>query len=183
MSEATPEELEHFRDLCTMVGALFITWARLESEMAATLRHFLTYRMRDKHKGLVISSAIYGSMRMKASRDTMKRLATELRYGPKLAGFHEAFFTQIGHIEDLRDKIAHNVVKSADEKLDGHWTVSDLATTRTISKYKTYEFESEALVAATTDLKHAASAELANTSTRALSALLSFLHGSINHRC
>jgi hypothetical protein len=152
MAFKTPEERDKFAELCAAAGGLFLMWAALESELSATLRYVLTRRMRGK-QGLVISSAILGSMRMKHSRDAMKRLVTELGYSQRILDFHESFFAQIGHIGDLRDKLAHHMVRPLNGGLS--WTVSDLAATRSFSNAKLYEFETESVSFAAHDLADA----------------------------
>jgi hypothetical protein len=103
--------------LCKAVGLLFLQWAKLENEMAASLRLHLYRQIRSTSKHGELASAVYGSMRMKASRDTMKRMAQELDYGEKALAFHHAFFMHIGHIEDFRDKLAHWVIDSLMRKM------------------------------------------------------------------
>lgn len=129
-------------------------WAQLESELAALLRHYLTGQFRHSKtlKGLILACAIFGSMRLKSSRDTMKRIATELNFSSNALNFHEAFFTHIAHIEDLRDKLAHHLVRPANETYDGKWIVTDITTTRAVKSFKVYEFETDAVAAAAHDL-------------------------------
>lgn len=142
--------------LCEAVGYLFLQWAMLENEMAASLRNHLQRRMRNREKGYLIACSVYGSMRMKASRDTMKRIITELDCGPKALNFHQKFFAQIGHIEDLRDKLAHQFVVKANKEYDGVWHTADIVTTRSYTNFKVYEFRTEAIVSAAQDLTAAA---------------------------
>jgi hypothetical protein len=152
----TPDETDALVKFYGAVGSLFINWGILEGEMAAALREQLTSQMRNGSKGIVLACSIYGSMRMKTSRDTMKRIAEEFGYGAKALAFHKEFFQHIGHIEDFRDKLAHQAVMRANKVFDNHWRVSDFTTTRTIKSIKIYEFETDAIFDAAEDLRDAA---------------------------
>jgi hypothetical protein len=138
------------------VGLLFLSWAKLENEMAASLRLHLSRQLRTGAKKGEVVSAVYGSMRMKNSRDTMKRLAQELDYGEKCLKWHQEFFTHIGHLEDFRDKLAHQLARPVNATADGQWKVSDIVTTRTWRSVKEYHFDTEAVTACGHDINLAA---------------------------
>lgn len=146
----------HYAELASAVGSLFLQWALLESEMAASLRHHLTKKMRARKQGYIMSCALFGSMRLKASRDTIKRVITELEYGEAALKYHTEFFSQISHIEDLRDRLAHHITIKSNKDYDGIWCACDVVATRSFKNYKIYEFDTETVFLAATDLRIAA---------------------------
>lgn len=145
-----------YREFCTAVGHLFISFGRLEGTLSAILRLHLANNFADhlgQREAVRMSSAIYGSLRFKAARDTLRRLSKAEGVSDDVEKFLDAVFTQVGHIEVLRDKLAHHVVvASADEEAEGYWQVSDQAVTRDLSKIKVYVFDDDAVVAAAFDL-------------------------------
>ena len=147
-----PDPASHYGRLCSAVGLLFLQWSKLETEMAASLRLHLVRQARNKSQAGGLGAAIYGSMRMKASRDTMKRIAQELEYGDKALNWHEGFFSHIGHLETFRDKLAHQLALKANEVEDGWWMVTDLVTSRSYLNTKIYTFETESIELAAQDL-------------------------------
>lgn len=110
-----------------------------------------------EHQSLVLSSAIYGSMRFKASRDTMRRLAAAELAPEGVNKFLDDVFAQVGHIESLRDKIAHQVIVPSVSPGEGFWQVSDQTVTRDLKKLKIYLFDTAAVEAAAADLTTAGS--------------------------
>jgi hypothetical protein len=159
MSVSTDESLnEKYRELCCAVGNLFITFGRLEGTLSAILRLHLANNFAEHlsdHEGVALSGAIYGSMRFKAARDTLRRLAKAEGTTEKTNAFLDDVFGQIGHIENLRDKIAHQtVIPVPDEHAtpDEYWQVSDQTVTRDIKKLKIYVFNTDAIIAAAQDL-------------------------------
>jgi hypothetical protein len=124
--------------------------------MAASLRMHLGRQFRASAKSGELASAIYGSMRMKNSRDTMKRLAQELDYGPKALKWHQDFFAHIGELEEFRDKLAHQVLRPLNKDADGSWKVTDIVTTRTYRNVKEYHFDTAAVMACAHDINLAA---------------------------
>ena len=156
MASVLPQLNDPYGRLCSAVGLVFIQWAKLENEMAASLRAHLQRQGKNSARTYALAAAIYGSMRMKAARDTMKRIAQELDYGEKALAFHEEFFSHIGHIENFRDKLAHQIVSRANAEYDDWWIVTDIVTSRTVRSLKIYEFHTNAIIAAAFDLNLAA---------------------------
>lgn len=119
--------------------------------MAASLRQHFRAQARNTKRAARMAAVVYGSMRMKAARDTMKRIAEAHEYAPKALEFHEAFFSHIGLIESFRDKLAHQTaVEIAGD--EGIWLVTDVVTTRSYKNPKAYQFTAEAILAAAQDL-------------------------------
>jgi hypothetical protein len=150
---STDEKInEQYRQLCTAVGHLFITFARLEGALSAMLRMHLAGKMVGEvdMRTLGLSSAIYGSMRFSTARDTIKRIMTTEKTDAKVQEFVLAVFAHIGHIQTLRDNVAHQQTVPAVE--DGYWQFTDLITTRDISKPKIYLFHPNVVSRAGTDL-------------------------------
>jgi hypothetical protein len=144
--------------LCAAAGGLFLAWAGLENEMAAALRNYMNAQAGNSPKGLALACAVFGSMRMKASRDTMKRIAVEHEFGEAAIAFNDQLFTQIGHIETLRDKLAHQFAFKAHEEEDGWWAVTDLVTSRSMKTLKAYKFHNDSVAAAALDVRDATAA-------------------------
>ncbi|MFB0875341.1 MULTISPECIES: hypothetical protein [unclassified Sphingobium] len=155
----TPEKLRReYQELCLAIGHLFITFARLEGALAAILKLHLADKMGDlaDSERLALSSAIYGGMRFSQSRDTIKRLATTEQVDKRTFDFASAVFSHIGHIQDLRDKIAHQQLVPAYEGSGASWQLVDTMTTRNIREPKVYVFEMESVAYAGDDLNTAA---------------------------
>jgi hypothetical protein len=149
---------EEYRHLCLAVGHLFITFARLEGCLSSILKLHLADAMggmTDKRK-VRLSSAIYGSMRFAAARDTIKRLAAAESVSEQTVTFANSIFAHVGAIQDLRDRIAHHQIVPAFEGAGAYWQVSDQIATRDIRRPKVYVFDSVAVVSAANDLNTAA---------------------------
>ena len=152
---STDNELNaEYRLYCLNVGNLFTEFARLENLLTSALKLHLAFNIGSPEdvSAMRLASAIYGSMRFKASRDTIKRLF-EVEDSPKLrVQFVENIFAQVGHIEAIRDKIAHQMVMPAHSDLGAFWQVSDMVTTRNIQQVKVWVFNTDAVFAAAKDL-------------------------------
>ncbi|MEA3034921.1 MAG: hypothetical protein QOH04_680 [Sphingomonadales bacterium] len=149
----------YYPALCLAIGRLFLAFGMLEVSLAAGLRLHLQRCMAGEvgdNKSLEIAYTVYGSMRLKAARDALKRMLELERLGPQREAFRAAFFAHIGHIEDLRDKLAHQFVEKAWEEDDGNWVVSDSTTSRSPKSIKFYIFQTSAVVCAAADLEIAA---------------------------
>lgn len=148
---------QKYRELCLSVGHLFITFGRFEGTLAAILRLHLAFNLsdRDPTQGVALSSAIYGSMRFKAARDTLRRLSKIEAVKDDVDAFLDHIFSQVGHIESLRDKLAHQTVVAVHPDFltsDGEWQVSDQAATRDIKNLKIYVFSKDVVQKAAHDL-------------------------------
>lgn len=144
-----------YRALCMGVGHLFINFGRWEGALSAMLRLHLAEAagssMGDK-VAISLSSAIYGSMRYKAARDTINRINVVEALDGASSIFLEGVFAQAGHIEGLRDKLAHQAIVPSIDAEHGYWQVSDQTVTRDLKKVKIYTFDVEAVIAAANDL-------------------------------
>jgi hypothetical protein len=148
---------QKYRELCLAVGHLFIIFGRFEGTLAAILRLHLANNLarHDPHASVVLSSAIYGSMRFKAARDTLRRLAKAEGVGTEIDAFLDGIFAQVGHIENLRDKLAHQTIVAVHpDQLtpDGDWQVSDQTVTRDLKNLKIHVFHRETVELAAHDL-------------------------------
>jgi hypothetical protein len=155
----TPEQFRReYQELCLVIGHLFITFARLEGVLAAMLKLHLADKMGDilDIERVAMSSAIYGGMRLTHSRDTIKRLATVENVPTETVDFALAAFAHVGHIQGLRDKIAHQQLVPAYEGSGASWQLVDSITTRNIREPKVYVFDMEAVAFAADDLNTAA---------------------------
>jgi hypothetical protein len=154
-----PEKQSAYDDLCKAVGSLFIRWARLENSLAAGLRLHLAERMPAKNqaerlRNMQTVCAVFGSMRLKDSRDTMKRIATEECYAENVMEHFKLVFAHIGHIGSLRDTLAHQQLKPTETP--GTWHLTNIATTRTVRSALTYQTTTDAIGFASEDLFNAA---------------------------
>lgn len=146
---------DEYRKYCLNVGHLFSGFARLETLLAASLKLHLMRLLDgscDKNRSARLAGAIYGSMRFKASRDAIKRVLKAENAPTELTQYVTDIFIQAGHIEDLRDKIAHQQVLPAHDDMDGYWQVSDQASTRDLTNVKFYVFDTIAISSAASDL-------------------------------
>jgi hypothetical protein len=155
---SNPSHNQDYRDLCTCIGHLFITFARLEGVLAAQLKLHLAFRIQGEkaeHEDIILSSAIYGGMRFKAARDTVKRLMAA-EGTPKLTeNFVLKVFEHVAHIETFRDMIAHQQLVPAIEG-PSFWQLTDAVTTKTIKAPKIYVFDADLVFLAAQDLVTAA---------------------------
>lgn len=149
---------DQYRMLALMAGHLFICFARLETCLASLLKLHLASAMGDimKVEYVRLSSAIYGGMRFGASRDAIKRIATAEDAPGATVDLALDIFSQVGHIQDLRDKIAHHLVVPAYDGAEAYWQVTDAPVTRDIRHPKVYVFDSESVQHAAADLTLAA---------------------------
>lgn len=101
-----------------------------------------------------LAAAIFGSMRLKLSRDIIKRILTHEKAGQEVLDFHRLFFEQIAHIENLRDKLAHQYARQGERPSE--WVLMDIATTKTYYEPKAYQIDSLHILGAAVDLHNAA---------------------------
>ena len=156
MTEPLNHDLTEYQLLCIAVGSLFLNWADFEGGLTAGLKlhllaQFKSVNKAESNKAARMVAAIYGSQRMKAARDTMKRLASVEDIEPKRVRFAEAVFAHIGNIETLRDKLAHQSLVETPE--DHVWRLHDIMTTRALMEPKLYEIKTQALYHAAADVK------------------------------
>lgn len=141
-----------YADLCNAAGHLFIMFGRLEGTLSAVLRLHLGNQLAVVDGSMVaLPAAIYGSMRFKAARDTMKRIMNLQKVPDETKRFVLGVFEHVGHIETFRDYLAHQILAPAVEG-SPFWQVNDTVTTRDTSKPKVYLFTAEAIRAAGDDL-------------------------------
>ena len=127
-----------YRELCSVVGHLFMAFSRLEGALAALLKLHLGDKLpKDSHVQQTLPSAVYGSMRFKAARDTLKRVMGVERTPDATRKFVSGVFEQIASIESLRDMLAHQQTVPADEGWP-FWQITDLMSTRDIPNTKIY---------------------------------------------
>ena len=158
---------EKYRELCTLVGHLFIAFARLEGTLSSILKVHLAQQIDQSEtvESIALSSAIYGSMRFKAARDTIKRIASSEENSKESLDLALKIFAQVAQIEDFRDKIAHQQMTPAYDGASAYWQITDVTSTRDIRNPKVYVFDSDAVGAAAEDLLIAGS-RLGKNSTK-----------------
>jgi hypothetical protein len=152
---ADPSERDaQYAKLCQAAGHLFIMFGRLEGTLTAALKLHLAMRMKGDPGSaeVALTSAVYGSMRFKAIRDTIKRIMHVEQTPEAQAEFVLHVFEQVGHIENLRDKIAHHLVVPAYEGAGAYWQVTDAVVTRDIRKPQVWVFDVDAVERAAVDL-------------------------------
>lgn len=153
--EAVDREYQIF---CLQTGHLFTGFARMENLLTSALKLHLAFNLASPEDtpSMKLASAIYGSMRLSASRDTIKRILAVEDAPKPLREFIEGVFAQLGHIEALRNKIAHQTVTPAHKDMGGFWQVSDLVNVRELSKLKVWAFDTKAIMNAAEDVVAAA---------------------------
>lgn len=158
MTQMAPDPARHYDTLTRVTGSLFLGWARLEGSLAALLRQHLAQAldMPQIIDGLNFAAAIFGSARFKALRDTLKRIATVTGSSQDTLAFMDEFFAHLGHIESLRDKLAHQQIMPRNDTIDGVWMVADYVTTRDFRNVKKYEFTADTVLDASRDVLDAA---------------------------
>lgn len=147
---------EIYLHLCTQVGHLFLTFATLEGVLQTVLKLHMAENISGDSgntKAILLAAAVYGSMRFSASRDTIKRIAAAERSDPAKVAFLETLFSQVKAIQHLRDMLAHQQLTRATDRIDGKWRLSNMYTTKTVSKPLIYEFDMVAINAASGDLQ------------------------------
>lgn len=162
--ETSSPELEpvggEYERLCLQVGHLFIMFGRLEGTLSSLLRLQMSHRLAGGAKrgttkskeSVKIAAAVYGSMRFQAARDTIKRLMDIQNLDPEHREGVDSIFIQMGHIQALRDALAHQqIFKAYKDKLDV-WYLSDVATTRAFKTAHFRVFHLSAIAHATADL-------------------------------
>jgi len=143
---------EDYRILCATVGHLFISFARLEGSLSAALRlHLGNQFAADVSANAGLPSAIYGSMRFRATRDVMKRIMTVEGTPKTIKAFVLGVFEQVGHIEHLRDLLAHQQTVPAEEG-SPYWQITDLVTTKSLKDTRIYLVTPDMIRAASDDL-------------------------------
>lgn len=150
----TPDAADEYRLYCANVGHLFTAFARLETTLTGSLKLHLAINIEKPGtpRAMKLASAIYGSMRYKASRDAIKRILAAESASKSLVAHIEGVFAHVGHIENFRDKIAHQSVSAALNGKDGFWQVSDVVNTRDLVKTQVWAFDTSAVGAAANDL-------------------------------
>jgi hypothetical protein len=147
---------EEYRKFCLNVGHLFTSFARFENMLLACMKLHLMKNIDhgtdDQKRSAKLASAIYGSMRIKASRDAINRILKAESAPAELKSYVTKIFSQVGHIENLRDQIAHQQVVPAHSDMDGYWQVSNHATTRDLTEIKFYVFDTNVVFDAASDL-------------------------------
>lgn len=145
---------DEYRLFCLNVGHLFTAFARLENTLTGSLKLHLSFNFAKPGdtRSMKLASAIYGSMRFKASRDTIKRILVVEGAAKETTALLENVFAQIGHIESFRDKIAHQTVTPAHSGMGGFWQVTDMLNTRDLVKTQAWVFDTDALAHASRDL-------------------------------
>ena len=153
-NQQTPEPSDEYQLYCANVGHLFTAFARLETTLTGSLKLHLAINIEKPGtpRAMKLASAIYGSMRYKASRDAIKRILTAESASKGLVAYIEGVFAHVGHIENFRDKIAHQTVSAAHNGKDGFWQVSDVVNTRDLVKTQVWAFNTSAVGAAANDL-------------------------------
>ena len=89
-------------------------FGRLEGTLTAALKLHLAMRMKDGNPSaseVALTSAVYGSMRFKAIRDTIKRIMHVEETPKRNADFVRLLFEHVGHVENLRDNVKDTVQK------------------------------------------------------------------------
>ena len=147
------EPYSEYDQFCREVGKLILGFGNLENSLSICLKWHLKVAMVIVKPGhsLSLAGAIYGSMRFKTSRDTIKRILKAERASNEVTAFLTDAFGHIGHIEELRDKIAHQAVIEPVESHSGQWEAWDAFTTRDPQNDRVWAFSLSAVAMAADD--------------------------------
>ena len=107
----TPDD--YYSELCLATGHLFLLFGALETQLTGTLKLHMAKNLSDddtKSEPLFFASAVYGSMRFNNSRDVIKRICVAENAEDKKLEFLSNIFAQVGTVQDLRDKLAHQSI-------------------------------------------------------------------------
>lgn len=147
-----------YLELCMQVGHLFLSFANLEGVLTSILKLHMAENLESNESnptGIKLASAVYGGLRFTQARDIMKRIiATEVPPSEKV-DFLTGIFAQIGHVQAFRDMLAHQSLQRSTERIDGTWRLSNMFTTKDVTRPLVYEFTLEAVNAASSDLMKA----------------------------
>lgn len=149
---------DHYRGFCLQVGHLFMSWARLEGLLSGILKLHLANNVSEdtsQTRTIALSSAVYGSMRFKAARDTINRILTTEPARKTRAARLTAIFAHLGNIEKLRDYLAHQQISPVRQPMDGNWQISTLFSAKDLTKTAFFHFNTAAVNAASSDLTEA----------------------------
>lgn len=136
-------------------GRLFLDFAKLENTVSSALRLHLCRQFEDdSRRAIALASAIFGSQRFKASKDVIKRIMASEKAGDPATKFVAGVFEQIGHVEKLRDLLAHQAIIHSEAS--DHWIIADFATTKDVDNYRLYAITDYAIECAADDLRNAA---------------------------
>ena len=139
----------HYDTLCRVTGQLFLSWARLETNLAANLRQFLTFTMTPGFRGrrfpYDVSAAIFGSARFKTTRTMITDLVKVTSGNQDVMAFLNTFFTHLGNIEDLRNKLAHQTLTPTTNPVSETWQLSDFVTTKHFGSVKRWTIAPQAI--------------------------------------
>lgn len=149
---------EEYRRYSTHLGHLFASFARMETLLMGTLKLYLTMNIGglEDSRSMQLASAIFGSMRFRATRDMIKRVMDADGAPKERVATISNTLEHLTHIEALRDKLAHQLVTPAHGDLGAFWQVSDHTMTRNIKGLKVWVFDTLSVAHAAHDLVVAA---------------------------
>jgi hypothetical protein len=149
-----PVNDELITKMCEATGRLILAFAQVETVLSACLRFNLSNKIdvRLSPNTTGFAAAVYGSLRFKASRDTIKRVVHEERKltEAQIQNLGDVF-EHIAHIANLRDKLAHQLAVIPPTKPDV-WLLSDTYSTRRFHSRQTWQITSENVQEAASDL-------------------------------
>ncbi len=145
---------DEYKNLCVVVGHLFLTFGRLEGVLSAVLRVHLSNRLSPTSEGsydIGIPAAVYGSMRYSNLKDTVNRITSYEEMPAVQKSFLGSIFKQCGDIQALRDVIAHQQMMGFDKSTDA-WEWAGLTTTRDPKNTPIYQITANSISHAAWDL-------------------------------
>lgn len=139
-----PPGIRALRNYSLCSGFLFYEFAHLEAMLARTLKTYVAESFNgttdmsadDYWERVALSSAVIGSQRFSALRDLYKRLQSLKVPNAEQTAMTNAIFSQLGEIQYLRDRLAHQKSVQACRPYDGRWVNHDLFSTKAILEPK-----------------------------------------------
>ena len=136
----------------TALGRLNDAFTAAEIDLTACIKLLATRDVPEAHRDIVV--ALIGGMRMKAAKDVINRLLRVCGQGKATQEHVAKVFGQLGEIQWLRDRLAHNLTMRAGQSIATPKTFINSGIDNYLEwdKVVTFGFDIEAMEAATADL-------------------------------
>jgi hypothetical protein len=144
-------EQRAFGQYFVVLGEFYNAYTSMEHMLTCAIKNTLSRQMKDDGQEWLVN-AIVGSMRMAPAKDTVKRILRVEKADRKKQEALAAAFAQLGDIEWLRNRLAHNrtLLKGDDKR---HMFINvDFASAKEEGKSEFVGFQPATIRAASEDL-------------------------------
>lgn len=130
--DSTLDEMEKY---WTATGALFYAFSKVECLLSAIAKVHLLRSLSagvpdSLERSYALSHAIIGGNRFAATRDLLKRIMKAEKVSADLQTYVNAMFQQLGEIQKLRDRLAHQYTWRASKQSTEYWINHDFPNLR-----------------------------------------------------